>query len=81
MSEEKTTREMVYEISRDVKWLCKTLQRMEKRDEDFEQRLREVEGWKHRKTGEEQRMYRISAGAGGLVGGFVAVLVRVLGWG
>ncbi len=41
MPEEKTTREMVYEMSRDVKWMCKTLQRMEKRDEDFE-KLRRI---------------------------------------
>lgn len=30
MTEEKTTRELVYETNRDVKWICKTLQRMER---------------------------------------------------
>ncbi|MDN7024086.1 hypothetical protein FGU65_04135 [Methanoculleus sp. FWC-SCC1] len=79
MPEEKTTREMVYEISRDVKWICTTLQRMEKTHEDFEARLRGLEGWRQTKTGEERRTCRIGAGAGGLVGGVVAVLVRVLG--
>ncbi|RXE56286.1 hypothetical protein ABH15_09155 [Methanoculleus taiwanensis] len=79
MPEEKTTRELVYEVSRDVKWICRTLQRMEARDEGFETRIRDLEGWRQRKAGEEQRMQRISAGAGGLVGGVVAVLVRVLG--
>jgi len=29
MTNEKTTRELVYETNRDVKWICKTLQRME----------------------------------------------------
>jgi hypothetical protein len=53
----------------------RTLQRMEKRDEDFEQRLREVEGWKHRKVGKEQRMYRISAGTGNIEG----LVERLLG--
>ncbi|MDN7023595.1 hypothetical protein FGU65_01555 [Methanoculleus sp. FWC-SCC1] len=79
MTEEKTTRELVYETNRDVKWMCKTLQRMEKTHEDFETRLRDLEGWRHTKIGEEQRMQRISAGAGGLVGGVVAVVVRVIG--
>ncbi len=79
MPEEKTTRELVYEVSRDVKWICRTLQRMEARDEEFEARLRSLEGWRQRKTGEERRLSRIGAGAGGLVGGLVAVLVRVLG--
>jgi hypothetical protein len=36
MTEEKTTRELVYETNRDVKWICRTLQRMEAQDEDFE---------------------------------------------
>ena len=31
MSTEKTTRELVYETNRDVKWICRTLQRMEAR--------------------------------------------------
>ncbi len=79
MSEEKTTREMVYEISRDVKWICRTLTEMKEQAGDHEIRIRDLEGWRERKTGEEQRACRIGAGAGGLVGGAVAVLVRVIG--
>ena len=29
MTNEKTTRELVYETNRDVKWICRTLRRME----------------------------------------------------
>ena len=32
MTNEKTTRELVYETKRGVKWICKTLQRMEAQD-------------------------------------------------
>ena len=53
-----------------MKWICKTLQRMEARDEEFESRIRALE-----------RLSTISAGAGGVVGGVVAVIVRVLGGG
>jgi hypothetical protein len=81
MTEEKTTRELVYETNRDVKWICKALQNMEARDEDFEARIRALEGWRAEKAGEEKRVSTISAGAGGVVGGVVAVLVRVLGGG
>ncbi len=96
MTNEKTTRELVYETNRDVKWICKTLQRMEAQDEEFEARLRALEGWRAEKAGEERlaegqefehrkvrekRISTISAGAGGVVGGVVAVLVKVLGGG
>jgi len=81
MTNEKTTRELVYETNRDVKWICKTLQRMEAQDEEFESRLRALEGWRAEKAGEERRVSTISAGAGGVVGGVVAVIVRVLGGG
>jgi hypothetical protein len=68
MTEEKTTRELVYETNRDVKWICKMLQRMEAQDEDFESRIRALEGWRAEKAGEERRGSRrgsaISAGAG-----------------
>ena len=79
--EEKTTRELVYETNRDVKWICKVLQQMERCDEDFESRIRALEGWRAEKAGEERRLSTVSAGAGGIVGGVVAVLVRVLGGG
>ena len=81
MTNEKTTRELVYETNRDVKWICKTLQRMEAQDEEFESRLRALEGWRAGKGGEEKRGSTISAGAGGIVGGGGAGLVRVLGGG
>ena len=45
--------------------------------EDFEARIRALEGWRAEKAGEERRVSTISAGAGGVV----AVLVKVLGGG
>ncbi|WP_366829966.1 hypothetical protein [Methanoculleus sp.] len=81
MTDAKTTRELVYETNRDVKWICKMLQRMEAQDEEFEARIRALEGWRAEKAGEERRISTVSAGAGGVVGGVVAVLVRVLGGG
>ena len=81
MTGEKTTRELVYETNRDVKWICKALARMEAQDEDFEVRIRALEGWRAEKVGEERRLSTMSAGAGGVVGGVVAVIVRVLGGG
>lgn len=54
---------------------------MERCDEDFEARIRALEGWRAEKAGEEKRISTISAGAGGIVGGVVAVLVKVLGGG
>ena len=79
MTGEKTTRELVYETNRDVKWICKTLQRMEAENEASERRLRALEGWRAEKAGEERRLSTLGAGAGGVVGGVVAVLVKVLG--
>ena len=81
MTNEKTTRELVYETNRDVKWICRALARMEAQDEEFEARLRALEGWRAEKAGEERRVSTISAGAGGVVGGVVAVIVKVLGGG
>ncbi|WP_292519664.1 hypothetical protein [Methanoculleus sp.] len=48
--------------------------------EEFEHRLRALEGWRAEKAGEERRLSTVSAGAGGVVGG-VVVLVKVLGGG
>jgi len=81
MTGEKTTRELVYETNRDVKWICRMLRRMEAQDEEFESRIRALEGWRAEKAGEERRVSTIGAGAGGVVGGVVAVIVRVLGGG
>ncbi|MBP7300197.1 MAG: hypothetical protein KA967_07385 [Methanoculleus sp.] len=81
MTDAKTTRELVYETNRDVKWICRALQRMEAQDEEFEARIRALEGWQAEKAGEERRLSTVSAGAGGVVGGVVAVLVKMLGGG
>jgi hypothetical protein len=81
MTGEKTTRELVYETNRDVKWICRALTRMEAQDEEFEARIRALEGWRAEKAGEERRLSTLSAGAGGVVGGVVGVLVKGLGGG
>ncbi len=81
MAGEKTTRELIYETNRDVKWICRALARMEARDEDFEGRIRALEAWRSGKDGEERRVSALGAGAGGIVGGVVAVIVRVIGGG
>ena len=79
MTGEKTTRDLGYETNRDVKWICRALQRMEAQDEEFEARIRALEGWRAEKAGEERLLSTMSAGAGGVVGGVVAMLVKVLG--
>ena len=56
MAGEKTGRELIYETNRDVKWICKMLQRMEARDENFEGRLRALEVWRAEKAGEERQV-------------------------
>ena len=71
-----------YETEPDVKWICKMLQRMEAQGEDFESRLRALEGWRAEKAGEERRISTIGArGPAGVVGGVVAVLLRMIGGG
>ena len=52
---------------------------METQDEEFESRIRVLEGWRAEKAEEERRLSTVSAGAGGVVGGVVAVIVKVLG--
>jgi len=64
---EKITLELIYETNRDVKWICRALERMEARDEDFEGRLRALEAWRSEKAGEERRVSALGAGAGGVV--------------
>lgn len=78
--EEKTTREMIVETGRDVKWICRTLEEMKEQDGHLERRIRSLEHWRDTKIGEEQRARRIGAGAGGLIGGVAAVIVQLL-WG
>ena len=65
-----------------MKWICKMLQRMEAQGEDFESRLRALEGWRAEtgRRGAEGFDARRSR-AGGVVGGVVAVLLRVMGGG
>ncbi|QSZ67006.1 hypothetical protein RJ40_05610 [Methanofollis aquaemaris] len=81
MAAERDLREMIVETNRDVKWICRTLERMEERDAEMETRLRALENWQSEKVGEERRERGIAAGAGGVVGGIAAVVVRVMGWG
>ncbi|RQD81813.1 MAG: hypothetical protein D5R99_00975 [Methanocalculus sp. MSAO_Arc1] len=82
---ERSTRDLVLETTRDVKWVCRALERIEKRlesrDEEYEARLRALEQWRALKAGEERRHGTLSAGAGGIVGGAVAVMVRIFGGG
>jgi len=52
---------------------------VEARDEEFEARLRALEGWQAERLGEERRVSTVSAGAGGVVGGVVAVLMKIFG--
>jgi len=55
---------------------------MEARDEEFKRRLRALEGWRAEKAGEERRISTIGArGPAGVVGGVVAVLLRMIGGG
>ena len=57
-----------------------SLQRMETWD-GFEGRLRALEGWRVGKAGEERRVSTVGAGAGGIVGGVVAMILRMIGGG
>ena len=81
MAAERDLREMIVETNRDVKWICRTLERVENRDAEMETRLRALENWQSERAGEEVRERRAAVGAGGVVGGIVAVVVRVMGWG
>jgi len=82
MAGEKTARELIYETNRDVKWICRALQRMEAENAAFERRLRALEGWRAEKAGEERKISTIGArGPAGVVGGVVAVLLRMIGGG
>jgi hypothetical protein len=73
--------ETLYETSRDVKWICQTLQRMEKRDEDFERRLRKLENFRSENAGMDKKERQISAGIGAGAGSLAAILLRVIGGG
>ena len=76
MTNEKTTGPM---RRTDVKWICNPAE-----NGGWDESLRSgraLEGWRAEKAGEEKRISTISAGAGGIVGGVVAVIVKVLGVG
>ncbi|TAJ43609.1 hypothetical protein [Methanofollis fontis] len=79
--EERSTREVVAETARDVKWICRTLARMEEQGDRTEERLRSLEGWQSETVGEARRDRQIAAGAGGVVGGAVAIVLQMMGWG
>ena len=46
MTDAETTRELVYKTNRDVKWICRALARMEAQNDEFENRIRTLEGWR-----------------------------------
>ncbi|EHQ36377.1 hypothetical protein Metlim_2323 [Methanoplanus limicola DSM 2279] len=73
--------ETLYETSRDVKWICEALRRMERRDEDFEKRLRRLESFKSENAGMDKKDRQISAGIGAGAGSLAAVLLKVIGGG
>lgn len=73
--------EVLYETSGDVKWICEALRRMERRDEDFEKRLRKLETFRSETTGMDKKERQISAGIGAGAGSLAAILLRVIGGG
>jgi len=50
LQEETTMKEdltgKIIETHRDVKWICRTLEEMKETNENFETRLRDLEGWR-----------------------------------
>lgn len=71
----------IIEMHRDIKWICQTLGEMKETDEDFEDRIRKLEGWQAEKTGADRRTGGIVAGLGGVVGALAAWVVQWLGVG
>jgi len=71
----------IIEMHRDIKWICRTLGEMKKTDVDFEDRLRNLEGWQAEKGGAEKRSGGIVAGVSGIVGALAALVVQWLGMG
>lgn len=62
-------------VARDIKWICRTLTRMESALNNLEERVRHLE------TGiaPDRRVQGLSLGAGGAVGGLVALLMKIFG--
>jgi hypothetical protein len=54
---------------------------MEKRDEDFEKRLRKLENFKSETNGMDMKDRQISAGIGAGAGSLAAILLRIIGVG
>ena len=71
----------ITETHRDVRWICRTLKEMQETDADFENRIRDIEGWQAEKTGAEKRSGGIVAGVSGIVGALMALVVQWLGMG
>ena len=69
----------IIETHRDVRWICRTLEEMKETDDDFEDRLRDLEGWRAEKAGAERRMGGVCAGLSGVVGGAVAWMFQWMG--
>lgn len=53
--EEKTTREILFEVRRDVKWICLTLQEIKECQDDHENRLRGLESFRSEEIGNRAR--------------------------
>jgi hypothetical protein len=69
----------IIETHRDVKWICRTLEEMKDTDANFEDRIRNLEGWQAEKTGAEKLTGGITAGLGGAFGAMAAWVVQWLG--
>ncbi|KAF1078213.1 hypothetical protein [Methanogenium sp. MK-MG] len=71
----------IIETHRDVRWICRTLEEMKETDADFEDRLRNLEGWRAERAGGDKRTGGIVAGVSGVAGALAAWLVQWLGVG
>lgn len=71
----------IIETHRDVKWICRTLEEMKKTDEEFDDRIHDLEGWRAERAGAEKRAGGIVAGLSGIVGAFAAWVVQWFGVG
>lgn len=69
----------IIEMHQDIKWICLTLTEMKETDTDFENRIRNLEGWQAEKNGSEKRIGGACAGLSGIVGVFVAWVMQLMG--
>ncbi|MBP2134506.1 hypothetical protein J2128_002472 [Methanomicrobium sp. W14] len=77
MTGNKSTRDMIVETNRDVKWICQTLSEMKDSIQDHEDRIRVLEDNRAETKGCEGK---IAAGLGAGAGGAVAVFLKMLEW-